>query len=236
MVSPTPGRVARRTVLLYTLLMRFTVETNANHPRAKEWLEVLSEWVDRLEVRREMEPYDTEILAAPLGELDQEQQASARWSGEAAGVLGWALQRVAAPADFDPVDPNKVFPALGFVPAGMVQGAGEFIAGAALRPQDELLAYYAHLRIVQFWIRGHSLSAEGATFLQYVARRDLEGLGLEIREAEWAEAQEGVARLSEEQRRSLLGNCVCRIHAAAWLVGCRQRYWEEETEDAEESY
>src|SRR5262245_23340283 len=85
MVSPAPVRVARRAVLLYTLMMRSTVETNANHPRAIEWLEVLSQWLDRLEVRSEVEPYDAEILAAPLGELDQEQQASARWSGEAAG-------------------------------------------------------------------------------------------------------------------------------------------------------
>jgi hypothetical protein len=236
MVSPAPVRVARRAVILYTLMMRFTAEANANHPRAKEWLEALPQWLDRLEVGSEIEPYDTEILAAPLAELDQEQQASARWSGEAAGVLGWALQRVTAPADFDPVDPNKVFADLGFDPARIVQGAGEFLAGAALRPEDELVAYYAHLRIVQFWMRGRSLSAEGATFLQNVARRDLEGLGLEIREAEFAAAQEAVARLSDKQRMSLLGNCVCRIHAAAWLVGRRERYWGEEAGDADEAY
>jgi hypothetical protein len=236
MVSPAPVRVARRAVILYTLTMRFTVETNANHPRAKEWLEVLSQWLDRLEVRSEIEPYDTEILVAPLGELDQEQRASARWSGEAVGVLGWALGRVAAPADFDPVDPNKVFPDLGFDPANMVQGAGELIAGAALRPKDELLAYYAHLRIVQLWMRGRSLSAGGAAFLQNVERRNLESLGLEIREAEFAAAQEGVACLSDEQRRSLLGNYVCRTHTAEWLVGRRECYWGEEAEDADEAH
>ena len=132
MRCPAPIRVARRAFNLYTLMMRYTLETNPSHPRAKEWLEVLAQWLDRLEVGSEIEPRDAEILAAPLGELDGEHQADARWSGEATGVLGWALQRVAAPADFDPVDPNQVFPALGFEPARMVQAAGEFIAGAVL--------------------------------------------------------------------------------------------------------
>jgi hypothetical protein len=234
MVSPAPVRVARRAVILYALTMRFTVETNASHPRAREWLEVLPQWLDRLEVGSEVEPHDAEILAAPLGELDRGQQADARWSGEATGVLGWALQRVAAPDDFDPVDPNKVFPALGFDPAGMVQGAGEFIAGAALRPKDELFAYYAHVRIVRFCLRSSSSSAECAAYLQKVVLSDLGGLGLEIREAEFSAAQEGVARLSDEQRGSLLGNYVCRVHAASWLVGRRERYWGEKDWDADE--
>ena len=83
MVSPAPVRVARRTVILYTLMMRFTAETNPNHPRAREWLEVLPRWLDRLEVRSEVEPWDVEILTTPLGELDRQQQTDSRWSGEA---------------------------------------------------------------------------------------------------------------------------------------------------------
>src|SRR5215510_3119137 len=106
MVPPTAIRVARRAVTLYTLTMRFTVETNANHPRSQEWLEILPRWLNQLEVGSEVDPRDLEILSAPLGELDRDQQTDARWCGEAAGVLGWALQRVDAPADFDPVDPN----------------------------------------------------------------------------------------------------------------------------------
>jgi hypothetical protein len=143
MVLPAPIRVARRAVVLYTLTMRFTAESNLNYPKAKAWLEILPQWLDRLEVGSEVEPRDVEILTTPLGELDREQQADARWSGEASGVLGWALQRVAAPGDFDPVDPNRVFQALGFYPAGMEQSAADLIARASLRPNDELLAYYA---------------------------------------------------------------------------------------------
>jgi hypothetical protein len=215
-------------------MMRYTVETNARHPRAKEWLEALSQWLDRLEVGSEIEPHDTEILAAPLGELDGECQADARWSGEATGVLAWALQRVAAPADFDPVDPNQVFPALGLEPEKMVQAAGEFIAGAVLRPNDELLTYYQRVSIVQCCLRIRPMSAELATIVKNVLRQNLGDLGLEIRDGELSEVQEGVARLSDEQSRSLLGNYVCRAHAAAWLVGRRERYWGEEDRDADE--
>src|SRR5262249_11137005 len=113
MVSPAPIRVARRAVILYALLMRFTAEINPKHPRTKDLLAILPQWLDGLEVRSEIEPLDAEILATPLGSLKQEQQTDARWSGEAIGVLGWGLQRVPAPADFDPVDPNTVLPALG---------------------------------------------------------------------------------------------------------------------------
>jgi hypothetical protein len=234
MVSPTPIRVARRAFILYTLMMRSTIETNASHSRAKEWYEVLPQWLDKLEIGSEIEPHDTEILTAPLGELDGELQADARWSGEATGVLGWALQRVAAPADFDPVDPNQVFPALGFDPARMVQAAGEFIAGAVLRPNDELLTYYQQVSIVQCCLRSRPMSAEAATVVRNVLHQNLGDLGLEIREGEFSAVQEGVARLSDEQRRSLLGNYLCRVHAAEWLVGRRERYWGEEERDTDE--
>jgi hypothetical protein len=229
MVPPAPIRVARRAVILYTLLMRFTAETNPTHPRAKEWLAILPQWLDRLDVRSEAEPRDVDILTTPLGELDQDQQTDARWSGEAAGVLGWALQRVAAPADFDPVDPNRVFPALGLNPAAMVQGAGDLIAGASLRSKEELLAYYAKVLIVQCCLRGRGLSAEHATpVLQQIVRQQLNDLG--FREADFAAAREGVARLSDGQYRQLLGNYVVRVHGAGWLVGERERYWGEEEE------
>jgi hypothetical protein len=232
--TPAPMRVARRAVILYTLMMRSTVEDNPSHPRANDWLEILPGWLDRLEVGSEIEPYDAEILAAPLGQLDREQRTDARWSGEASGVLGWAPRRVAAPADFDPVDPNKVFDAFGFDPARMVQNAGEFIAGAALRPTAEIVAYYAHVSVVQCCMRGRSSSPELTPFLQKVLRQDLGDLGVEISEADFSAAQEGVARLSDEQHKPLLGNYVVRLHAAEWLAGGRERYWGEASGDADE--
>ena len=233
MSPPASLRVARRAVILYTLMMRFTAETNPNHPRTKDWLEILPQWLDRLEVGCEVEPWDVEILTTPLGELDREQQADARWCGEATGVLGSALKRVAAPVDFDPVDPNKVFPALGFKGAGLVQCARDIIAGASLRPKDELLAYYAKVRIVQCCMRSRSLSVEYATpILQQIVRQQLDDLG--VREAGFAAAQESVARLSDEQYRQLLGNYVVRVHAAGWVVGERERYWGEDEETGNE--
>ena len=229
MLPPAPVRVARRAVILYTLMMRFTAETNANHPTAKAWLEVLSKWLDRLEMDSDVEPWDVEILTTPPGELDREQQTDARWCGEATGVLAWALERVPCPADFDPVDPNKVFDALGFDPKTMVEGAGNLIAGASLRPKDELLAYYAKLRIVQCCMRYRGMSSEYAVpFVQQFVRQQLENLG--VRDIEFSAAQERVARLSDEQHRRLLGNYVNRMHAAGWVVGERERYWEVDEE------
>src|SRR5262249_8446928 len=158
--------------------MRFTAEINANHPRAKDWTAILPQWLDDLDLRSEVEPRDVEILTTPLGELDREQQTDARWCGEATGVLGWALQRGAGPADFDPVDPNKVFPALGFRPAEMVQGSRDLISGASLRPQDELLAYYARVRVVECCMRSRGIRVEQAIpFLQQLVRQKLNDLG-----------------------------------------------------------
>jgi hypothetical protein len=207
-------------------MMRFTVETNPNHPRAREWLEVLSQWLDELDVGSEVEPWDAAIVATPLGELDRAQLTDARWSGEATGVLGWALQRVAAPAEFEPVHPQQVFPALGFHSEAMVQGAGELLAGANLRRTDELLAYHAHVQIVQWCLRSHGTIAECAAFLQEELRRKLADQGCKIGDTDFAAAQQGVAGLSGERRRTLLGNYSVRVHATEWLVGGRERYWE----------
>jgi hypothetical protein len=213
--------------------MRSTIETNPNHPKTKAWLEILPQWLDQLEATSEVEAWDREILTTPLRKLDREQQADARWCGEATGVLGWALQRVAPPSDFDPVDPNEVFRALGFHPAGMVQGARDLIARASLRPKDELLTYYAKVRIVQCCMRSRGLSVEHATpILELIVQQELHDLG--IREAELARAKESVARLTDQQYRQLLGNYVVRVHAAGWLVGERERYWGEDEETGEE--
>jgi hypothetical protein len=212
--------------------MRFTAETNAHHPRANEWLKILPQWLDQSDVGSEVEPWDNEILKTPLGELDRAQQTDARWCGEAAGVLGWALQRVAAPADFEPVDPNQVFQALRFDPAAMVQGAEDLLAGASLRPKDELLAYYANVRIVQCCMRSRGLNDVNATLiLQQIVHQQLNDLG--VRDAKFSAAQESVARLSDEHYRQFLGAHVVRVHAAGWVVGERARYWElgEETGD-----
>jgi hypothetical protein len=215
-------------------MMRFTAETNPNHPRAKVWTEIPPQCLDELDVRSEVEPRDVEILTTPLGELDREQQADARWCGEATGVLGWALKRVAAPVDFDPVDPNKVFPALGFKGAGLVQCARDIIAGASLRPKDELLAYYAKVRIVQCCMHSRGMRVESATpILQQFVRRQLDDLG--IREVSFFEAQESVARLSNEQYKQLLGNYFVRVYAAGWVVGERERYWGEDEETGNEA-
>jgi hypothetical protein len=202
-------------------------------PRVKQWTEILPRWLDELDVRSEVEPRDVEIVTTPLGELDREQQTDARWCGEATGVLGWVLQRVAAPADFVPVDPNIVFDSLGFDPAGMVQGTRDLIAGASLRPKDELLAYYAKVTILQCCLRSRDSSVESVNpILQQIVRQQLDKLG--IREVSFLEAQESVARLSDEQYRMLLGNYVHRVHSAGWVVGERERYWGEDEETGNE--
>jgi hypothetical protein len=229
MVPPAPLRVARRAVILYTLMMRFTVETNPNHPKTKQWLEILPQWLDQLDVGSEMEPWDIGILTTPLGELDREQQADARWCGEASGVLGWAIQRVTMPTDFDPVDSNQVFQTLGFNPVGMVRSAEDLLTRASLQPKEELLAYYAKVRTVQCCLRIRGLRIPRATPIwQQMVRQQLDGLG--IPEAAFADAQERMGGLSDEQSRKLLGNYVVREYVASWLVGKRDRYWGEDEE------
>ena len=75
------------------------------------------------------------------------------------------------------------------------------------------------------------MSAEAATIVKNVLRQNLGDLDLELREGAFSAAQESVVRLSDEQRRSLLGNYVCRVHAAEWLVGRREHYWGEEDDE-----
>src|SRR5262249_28831033 len=97
-----------------------------------------------------------------------------------------------------------------------------------------LVAYYAHVSIVQCCLRGRSKSPELTPFLRQVLRQNLGDLGVEISEADFSAAQQGVARLSDEQHKALLGNYVVRLHAAEWLVGCRERYWGEAGGEADE--
>ena len=232
MVPPTPGRVARRAVILYTLMMRYTAETNATHPRAQEWLAIFPQWLDELEMGSEVEPIDAAILAAPLGALEPEQQTDARWSGEAVGILGWCLQRVGPPADFDAVDPNAVFAALGLEPATLVEGAKDLIARAALRPKEELLAYYAKLKTVQCCMRCRSLNEKSATpILQQITRQEL--ADLDVPKVDFTVSEESVSRISDEQFRALIGNYFVRVHATGWVIGERECYWGEDEEGEE---
>ena len=235
MISPSSIRVAQRVVILYTLMFRFTAENNPNHPKTKDWLAILPQWLDRLNLGSELEPLDAEIIGTELGGLDQERLTDARGCGEAIGVLGWALQRVAVPPDFEPVDPNLVFPALGLQPVGMVKGAEELIACANLRPREEILAYYAQNEIVHCCMRSREMSAGNSATMQQITRKNLAVLKLERGESDFRSAQERVARLTGEQFRRLAGICFVRSFAAEWLVGKRECYWGDEEEEEDDA-
>lgn len=122
------------------------------HPRSKNLCSQLLPWLEQCGLGAKIEEHHREILETPHKELPSESQTEAFWRGEAASVLGWAVQL------FDKPDPTEYVDAALLVTnlKILLPTAEEIANGARLRSQSEIDNYCAYCMIVR---HQHQLSA-----------------------------------------------------------------------------
>ena len=212
-------RVARRALILAAVVCRASIDRSAGesgvgalHDRVLEWLTRLGLWAD-------MEPFETELLRAPLGTLKDQEVVRATWYVEGLVILAWALQECEFPFHDLKVDPYAVTDSVWF----LSEDADAFLQNATLQGGAKLAAcrellYAVHVRLRDWlrhrkpkdftgWIESNWLDELGVDAAPLVAGGDLAIDSLPISTAESDRVQECSSILFERQR------------AILWLLG-----------------
>lgn len=148
---PDPRRIARRAMVLSTIVCRSNSDRDPSNPDAIDLWQRLKSWVERLELNDEMEPAESSMLYAPLGSLDDRLRVPATWEVEGLAILAWALQRLPFPRHDEQVDAYHVTDCLWF----LNEEALDIIRAPALRSHEELnacreLLYAVHCRLREY--------------------------------------------------------------------------------------
>ena len=139
-VPRTADAVARRCVVLYAVVAAGNRQGRAG----------LVEWLRGEGLFGDVSPLEMEFLAG--GEPNEQQMINASWRTEALGMLLWSLGKVEA-ADIGNV------PVLRAALPELYGATGEFVAGAALRDEVEILTFYEAIYQAHWAVRDARLNA-----------------------------------------------------------------------------
>lgn len=223
---PTAQQVARRALILAALSCRGFIETGAGNSEAEELLLRIRNWLQSTGLCEHLEPEETQVIDANLGELEAPQAHRIQWAVEGLSVLAWAVGDSGFPSHDQQVDPYAITDSVGLLSAE----APEFIASAQLRTANELkccreLMYAVHCRLRDF-LRG----SNRRDFSSWVDQRWPEVLRLDPARLFVGNELAVGGRALPDVPRNLVQQCewaVCERHRASiWLIGEEHpTYW-----------
>jgi hypothetical protein len=208
--------VAMQAVIYGTLGVRASLEVTEPPQYAAICTQLLP-WVEGLHVAGQLNEFHREILATPHRELPRESQTEAYWRGEAALLLGWAVQV------FDKPDPIRHIAAETLVDRlRLLQpNTNELISDAVFRPVPEIEDYCLFCHAVRNHFQRSSLDHDGQTVLKRIQQRRLAELGLSEALGRQPHIEMDAAQFASENSgaKSLY---VVRALASEWLLGVEQ--------------
>jgi hypothetical protein len=169
----TSHEVAIQAIICGTLGFRASLEAT-EHSRATELCSRLLPWLEELGVDKQIGAFHREILDTSHGELSRESQTEAFWRGEAASLLGWAIQLLDKPNPTLSVDPGLLVTSLRI----LQPTAGEILSSAALRSPTEIDDYCAYCLTVRHHFQLALLPADAQATLSTIHQTMLAELGL----------------------------------------------------------
>ncbi|HUG92234.1 MAG TPA: DUF4272 domain-containing protein [Planctomycetaceae bacterium] len=216
-------QVAKRAVILGAIAFRASLEVT-EHPRVVELSGRLLPWLREVGCDDELDPFERELLATPLGQLSDGQRIDANWAGEAGTFFCWALN-LAAPLDVAaPADQSRL-PGSLFI---LRPEANEILRSALLRESAELEDVCRHYALIRSVLREGRVALPAKEIIRRVSLEELDQVGLDVIEDAIRRASETVAGMQPEERSRATGLYFVRAHAALWLFGTGARYFESE--------
>jgi hypothetical protein len=161
---PTAQRVARRALALTALTARAILEQDVANPHAAATHRDLCGWCDALNLEDELEPDEAQVVATPLGELDQRGQIEATWRLEGLVVLAWALERFPLPAHDALVELSPLWQSLGLLD---VEQANALVAHAQLRSREEIHRLRQRLFALNWRLREYRIHRKAMDFVAF---------------------------------------------------------------------
>lgn len=205
--------VAVRSIIFGTLGFRASLEVTV-HPRSGPLCTRLLPWLEKLNLADRIEEFHREILETPYRSLTRESQTEAYWRGEAALLLGWAIQLFDRPNPTEAIDPGLLVEKLRILQPNV----NDLISGANLRPESEIDDYCAFCLTVRHKFRVAVLKTHGQAALERVHQSKLAELGLSESFRLRKDIEIEAAQLASAAP-SVKGLYVVRAMTAEWLLG-----------------
>lgn len=133
--EPDPQRVARRALILATLVCRANIDNQGRDGRDVDGR--LRSWFAHLDLADELAPSEATFLQTPFGQLPAGQRISTTWQAEGLLVLAWALGRCDLLPHDQLVDPVEISDSVDL----LCDEAAELISAATLRSFEEREAF-----------------------------------------------------------------------------------------------
>lgn len=175
--SPESGLVARRALILASLVCRGSIDTGAGNAEAESVRSQILEWVNALGLDRDLEEHERSTLHAELGRLEPRDVNEATWDVEGLAILAWSLGVRDLPRHDEKVDPYRVTESVRF----LSDDAADLVRSAKLRSARELSAYRELVYAIHCRLRGFIRNRQGKDFAVSVDERWLRALNLDKR-------------------------------------------------------
>jgi len=153
---PALPRIAARALVFCALAQRVEIEPPPGTPLDAETLEGMNEllelsmeWLGRHGLAAELTGRERAVLQQPVGTLDDALRDTFAHSGEAAGVIAWALRRAPLAAFDADTDAAAVAEAFGWLD----DAGAELGSTARLRSREEVGAYLDAVSAVHWRLR-----------------------------------------------------------------------------------
>ena len=224
---PTPDKVARRALVLSAVVCRSMIDDKQD-PWAKEMSAQILEWLEKLNLDRELSEWERALLTKPFGELPDKDRRNGSWLSEGMVVLAWALGKIQLPSFDSQCDPPDVGSCIGFT-----QPMRETVLNdPVLLAPGQLSEYNWFIYNLHSRVRS-SRDKESHDFESLARRAWGEPLpyGLQIAEKDVALNGQPLPKASEAERQNLRSITQERHRASNWLIGYASEDFYEVTTD-----
>jgi hypothetical protein len=205
--------IAAQAIIYGTLGFRASLESTV-HPRSAPLCSKLLPWLEQLNLDTRIEECHRQILATPYQELPPKSQTEAYWRGEAASILGWAIQLLDKPNPTVSVDPGVLVEKLRILNTN----ACDLISSASLRSGFEVDEYCTFCLAVRHQFQLTALEQDGQEVLNRIHHSRLAELGLSGASHRQKEIEIEAAQLASAVP-SVRGLYIVRALTSEWLLG-----------------
>jgi hypothetical protein len=225
-IPPSSVRIASRALALAAVTARALLEQDDSSIDEKEkQRQAVVSWANKVSADKEFEPEELEILATPVGKLNQRTAINSTWRLEGLGVLAWALNLVEqAPYD-ELVDTGLLLDTL-------YQSASLILESPLVRTKEETEEYgeqifALHWRLVEFSLNSEIMNFAEIIQQPWIGLRDLSAFHLI--DGDLALGGQRIDKAPANIFSQTMSLAVERHHAINWLLGYNPVYSEIDT-------
>ncbi|MFA6545889.1 MAG: DUF4272 domain-containing protein [Limisphaerales bacterium] len=179
LIPPKPERVLARSFCISALICRSFLDPHSDDANCMTTNGKILPWIEAVGAGDELELWEAEALAQPMGSWNERQRVDCSWMSEGLVMLVWALSLCPLPTHDECVDPKEVTDACGF----LRDDGAQFGQNARLRSVPELKsagkrAFAIHWRTRQFQLDRKAMDFENLARTAWFGPLDIAGVAL----------------------------------------------------------